>query len=142
VGPFDYPEAQAVCRNLRLLGQQDWRLPTVGEVQRIYDVSSKLLRFSPPKFDEDYGLNDALKHDAWRVRNFTVNGDTFEGNRILIWSSTPGDQAGRHQGVYFGRVYSVDDDQKIGSSLHGTVRRMPFHAYVLCVRGGGDQAAQ
>lgn len=141
VGPFDYPQAQAVCSGLRLLGAQDWRLPTVEEVQRIYDVSSKALRFSPPKFDPDYGLNDAIKHDAWRVRDFTVNGDTFDGNRILVWSSTPGDQPGRHQAVYFGRAYSVDDDQKIGTALHGTHRRMPFHAYVLCVRDGGDQAA-
>lgn len=134
VGPFDFAEAKAVCAGLKLLGQQDWRLPTVEEVQRIYQVSSKAFRFSPPKFDPDYGLNEAMKHDAWRVRDFEVNGDSFNGNRVLIWSSTPGDRAGRHEAVYFGRAYSVDDNEKIGSSLHGTIRRSPFHAYALCVR--------
>lgn len=142
VGPFNFPQAQSVCANLKLLGQQDWRLPTVEEVQRVYMVSSKSFRFSPPKFDPDYGLNDALKHDAWRVREFTVDGDTFNGNRILIWSSTPGDKPGRHEAVYFGRAYSVDDDQKVGSALHGTMRRSPYHAYVLCVRNGQDQASR
>jgi hypothetical protein len=139
IGPFDFPQAQAVCAGLRLLGQH-WRLPTVEEVQRVYDVSSKAFRFSPPKFDPDYGLNDAIKHDAWRVSDFAVNGDTFNGNRILIWSSTPGDQPGRHEGVYFGHAYSVDDDAKVGSALHGTRRRSPYHAYALCVRDSGDQA--
>jgi hypothetical protein len=141
VGPFDFTQAKAVCTGLKLLGQQDWRLPTVEEVQRVYEVSSKAFRFSPPKFDPDYGLNEAIKHDAWPVHDFTVNGDTFNGNRVLIWSSTPGDQPGRHEAVYFGRAYSVDDDQKIGSALHGTMRRSPFHAYALCVRGAEDQQA-
>lgn len=142
LGPFDFPQAQAVCAGLELLGEHDWRLPTVQEVQRIYQVSSKMFRFSPPKFDPDYGLNEAMKHDAWRVPDFTVGGDTFDGNRVLIWSSTPGDQPGRHEAVYFGRAYSVDDDQKVGSSLHGTHRRSPFHAYALCVRDGGDDASR
>jgi hypothetical protein len=142
VGPFDYPQAQTVCAGLRLLGQQDWRLPTVEEVQRIYEVSSKAFRFSPPKFDPEYGLNDAIKHDAWRVRDFTIDGDTFNANRILIWTSTPGDQPGSHQGVYFGRAYSVDDNVKAGDALHGTRRRMPFQAFVLCVRNAGDEASR
>ncbi len=143
VGPFDFAEAKAVCGALRLLGQQNWRLPTVEEVQRIYQVSSKAFRFSPPKFDPDYGLNEAMKHDAWRVRDFEVNGDSFNGNRLLIWSSTPGDRPGRHEAVYFGRAYSVDDNEKVGSSLHGTLRRSPFHAYVLCVRSDAqDQASR
>src|SRR6185437_917 len=140
-GPFDFPQAQALCAGLTLAGQQDWRLPTVDEVKRIYQVSSKTFRFSAPKFDPDYGLNEALKRDAWQVHEFTVDGDEFNGNRVLIWSSTAGDQPGRHEAVYFGRVYSVDDNVKIGSKLHGTVRRSPFHAYALCVRGGQDQAS-
>lgn len=138
-GPFDYPEAQALCAQLSLLGQRDWRLPTLQELQRVYAVSSRALRFSPPKFDPDYGLNDALKRDAWPVRDFTVQGDSFNGNRLLIWTSTPGDQTGRHEAVYFGRAYSVDDDQRIGIALHGTHRRMPFHAYALCVRSGQEE---
>jgi len=141
-GPVDFDQAKALCAGLTLLAQHDWRLPTLEEVQRVYAVSSKTFRFSPPKFDPDYGLNEALKHDAWRVREFTVDGDEFNGNRILIWSSTPGDQPDRHEAVYFGRAYSVDDDQKIGSKLHGTVRRSPFHAYALCVRNDQDQASR
>jgi hypothetical protein len=140
VGPFSFTQAQAVCAGLKLQGEQDWRLPTVDEVQRVYQVSSKAFRFSTPKFDSDYGLNEAIKHDAWQVREFTVDGDQFDGNRLLIWSSTPGDQAGRHEAVYFGRAYSVDDDKKVGSALHGTMKRSPYHAYVLCVRNAPDQA--
>lgn len=142
VGPFDYPQAQALCAGLKLAGQQGWRLPTVEEVKRIYAVSSRTFRFSAPKFDPDYGLNEAIKRDAWQVHEFTVDGDQFNGDRVLIWSSTPGDQAGRHQAVYFGRVYSADDNVKIGSKLHGTMRRSPYHAYALCVRNAPDQASR
>lgn len=142
VGPFDFTQAKAVCAGLRLLGQQDWRLPTAQEVQRIYLVSSRSFRLSTPKFDPDYGLNEAIKRDAWQVHEFTVDGDQFNGNRVLIWSSTPGDQPGRHEAVYFGHVYSVDDSKKVGSKLHGTVWRAPYHAYALCVRNAPDQASR
>ncbi len=94
MGPSIFTQAQAVCASLQLLGTQDWRLPTVEEVERVYLPSSKAFRFSPPKFDPDYGLDEAIKRDAWRLQDFTVGGDTFNSNRLLIWSSTPGSGVG------------------------------------------------
>lgn len=141
VGPFNYAQAKAVCAGLQLLGFQDWRLPTLEELEHVYLPSRKTFRTSPPKFDDDYGLYQAIKHDAWQLRDFTVGGDTFNANRLLIWSSTAGDAPGQHKAVYFGRAYSVDDDQRVGGVLPGTSRRNPFHAYALCARDAAAQAS-
>jgi hypothetical protein len=133
-GPVNYSQASALCAGLSLLGAQDWRVPTVDEVKRVYLPSSRTFRYSWPKFDPNYGLREAIEHDAWRVHDFTVGTDSFVANRLLIWSSTPGEAPGEHEAVYFGVAYSVPDDKAVGSSFHGRGRRMPFHAYVLCVR--------
>ena len=117
-----------------MLGYSNWRLPTLEEIQRVFPVSSKGWRWAAPEFDAAYGINQALKSGAWRPAAFTVNGDSFNGNRLLLWTSTPGDQPGEHAALYFGRRFSVNDEQKQGTSLKGTRTRNPFQGYALCVR--------
>jgi tetratricopeptide (TPR) repeat protein len=139
-GPWDFNGAQAFCSNLQILGYADWRLPTLQEAQSVYLASAKRWRWSVPKFAPGYGLDDALSQGVWRPAAFTVGGDTFNGNRILLWTSTPGDQAGEHVGLYFGKRYNARDDQKIGIALAGERRRNPYQGYALCVRSGQTQA--
>lgn len=134
-GPWDYREAASFCASLRLLGYSSWRLPTADELRKVYRVSSKGWRWSSPQFSPGYGI------DGWKLADFTVAGDTFNGNRILMWSSTPGNQAGRHQGVYFGRPYSVADGLRAGVSLGEEKWRNPFQGYALCVRTEAAQVA-
>ena len=132
-GPWSYTDAAAFCSRLQLLGYGGWRLPTLQEVQQVYLPSSKAWRWSKPRFAAAYGVGEALDEHIWRLADFTVEGDNFNGNRLLIWSSTPGNGPGEHEGVYFGRAYSVKDEAKMGMTLRGAARD-PFHAYAFCVR--------
>jgi len=132
--PWNFAEAQNFCANLVLLGYSDWRLPTVAELQHVYLPSRKGWRWSTPKFAPGYGVEDALKHGQWQPAAFDVADGRFAGNRLLIWSSTPGDGPAEHQGVYFGRAYSVKDDLRVGISLGDKGRRDPFQGFALCVR--------
>jgi tetratricopeptide (TPR) repeat protein len=133
-GPWNYPDARAFCAKLQLLGHDDWRLPTVDELQQIYLVSSHAWRWSEPKFLPESGMNEGLKSGLWRVQNFSVNGGDFSSNRLLLWSSSPGDEDGEHVGVYFGRPHSVQDGTRLGDTFPGESRRNPFHGYAVCVR--------
>ncbi len=133
-GAWDYRDAVAFCMELRLLGHDDWRLPTADELQQVYLVSSHGWRWSQPKFAPESGMTEALKSGLWRVPDFSVNGDEFEGNRLLLWTSTAGEADGEHVGVYFGRSYSVKDGTSSAVSFPGRSRRDPFHGYAVCVR--------
>jgi len=133
-GSWNFADSQTFCAGLRMLGYSNWRLPTVDEVQHIYLVSSKGWLWTRPQFSADYGIDYALKRGIWQPAAFTIAGDTFNGTRLLIWSSTPGDQSGEHAAVYFGKRYSVRDDLNAGVSLKGLTMRNAFQGYALCVR--------
>jgi tetratricopeptide (TPR) repeat protein len=133
-GPWNQADSAAYCSGLRLLAYSNWRLPTLDETKRIFLLSSKGWMWNYPEFDAAYGVNDALKRGVWKPASFSVAGDTFSGNRLLLWTSTPGDKPGEHAAVYFGKRYSVSDDLKVGISLPGSSIRNPFQGYAFCVR--------
>jgi hypothetical protein len=133
VGPWDFSGAQSFCSALSLAGYSSWRLPTTEELQHVFLASSTGWRWSVPKFDEGYGINEALKRGTWKLASFSVGRNTFRGNRLLIWTSTPGDRDGEHAAFYFGVRHSVKDDLKVGESLWGHMLN-PFQGYALCVR--------
>ena len=132
--PVTHAEAQAFCSGLSVAHYSNWRLPTAPEVGRIYLPSTQGWRWSHPRFDENYGLSEAIRRGVWRPASFSVGGDTFPGNRLLIWTSTPGDGPGEHVAVYFGQPYSVADHASVGTSLKGATIRKPYQGYALCVR--------
>lgn len=133
-GPWNYKEAVAFCESLQMLGYDDWRLPTANELEQVYQVSAHTWRWSEPKFAPESGMSEALKSGLWRVTAFTVNGDEFPGNRLLLWTSSPGDGDAEHIGLYFGRPYSVKDDTRVAATFPGRSRRDPFRGYAICVR--------
>jgi hypothetical protein len=112
----------------------NWRLPTADELQHVFRVSSKGWRWSKPTFDPDYGIDEALGQKQWRPPELVINGDHFQGNRLLFWTSTPATKPGEHIGLYFGERYSVRDDQRIGSTFEGSASRTPFQGFALCMR--------
>jgi hypothetical protein len=134
VGPWNLSDAQSFCTMLDLGDYSNWRLPTVDELKHVFHASSKRWRWSNPTFDPGYGIDEALEQKQWRPPEFVVDGDHFEGNRLLLWTSTPADKPGEHVGLYFGKGYSVKDDQRIGSTFEGSASRTPFQGYALCMR--------
>jgi hypothetical protein len=132
-GPWDFSDAQSFCANLRLIEYSNWRLPTAEELQHVFLASSAGWHWSVPKFDEGYGVTDALKRGTWRVASFSVGEHTIQGNRLLIWTSTPGDRDGEHAAFYFGVRHSVQDGLKVGEGPWGPMLN-PFQGYALCVR--------
>jgi hypothetical protein len=141
-GPWNFEQAQSACAQLRLLGYGDWRLPTLPELQRIYLPSSHRWAWSSPSFEPAYGMDEALRRGVWRIGSFTVGGDTFSGNRLLLWSSTPGAEQGTHAAVFFGQRYDVEDSLSVGTHLNGVRSRTPFRAYGVCVRADGALAGR
>jgi hypothetical protein len=83
-------------------------------------------------------LNTALKRGVWKLPDFWVNGDRFDGNRLLIWTRTAADQPGEHVALYFGKSFDIADQQKVGSVLPGSAKRRPFQGYALCVRAANQ----
>jgi hypothetical protein len=68
-------KAKKFCRDLRLDGQSDWRLPTIGELQRLYDKSAEAPGVNPPSH----------WHGA-EAMNYHMKGNLFlTGDQ---WSST------------------------------------------------------
>jgi len=133
-GPWNLSDAQSFCTRLDLGDYSNWRLPTVDELQHVFHASSKGWRWSKPTFDPGYGIDAALDQKQWRPAEFVVDGDHFQGNRLLLWTSTPADKPGEHVGLYFGNRYSVRDEQRIGASFEGSASRAPFQGYALCMR--------
>ena len=132
-GPWDFSDAQLFCSTLKLAGYSNWRLPSAEELQQVFLPSSSGWHRSVPKFAEGYGVSNALTRSKWAPASFTVDGKKFQGNRLLVWTNTPGDRDGEHAAIYFGVRHSVKDDLKVGDSLWGHMIN-PFQGYALCVR--------
>lgn len=104
--------AMKYCRNLRLAGYSDWRLPNMAELQPIYDKTANAPGLSGPQ--------KKPRTDTWHVK-----GNLFlTGNQ---WSSNyPTDDRGRPSGYayYFDFNSGKPNEDEDG---HG--------ARALCVRG-------
>jgi hypothetical protein len=130
---WNFEDAQAFCSNLNLVGHADWRLPSADELQRIFLVSAPGWQRARPRFVAGYGLNQAMSDGRWTPDSFAVNGTTFQGNRLFLWTSTTGVAQGQHVGLYFGVPHSIDDHLRSGQSQWGRMMN-PFQGYALCVR--------
>jgi tetratricopeptide (TPR) repeat protein len=134
VEPWNLGDAQSFCAMLSLGAYSNWRLPTAEELQQVFHESSRRWYWSAPTFDQGYGIDAALEQKQWRPADFVIDGAHFNGTRLFLWTSTPSDKSGEHVGLYFGKRYSVRDEQRMGSTFEGSVGRTPFQGYALCMR--------
>jgi hypothetical protein len=130
---WNFADARSFCSTLTLAGYSDWRLPNAEELQHVFLASTPGWHGARPRFVAGYGLNEALSKGTWAPASFTLNGTKFQGNRLFFWTSTPGEQAGEHVGLYFGTPHSVEDGVRAGESQWGPLLN-PFQGYALCVR--------
>jgi hypothetical protein len=101
---LDWGDANAYCKNLRLGKYTDWRLPTIDELEGIYD------------FGIDVTGQWGGEAVTWHVKgNLKLSGD--------IWSSSLSKLPRNDWVWYFRFRYGARDESRIDIPLH-----------VLCVR--------
>jgi hypothetical protein len=116
-----WPEANAYCSKLNQAGYDGWRLPTLDELQGIYDpgVSTQTL------FGHDVAVNVHVKG------NLKVTGWT--------WGDRQGDYPGKpYQTAWFIELgappdHSFDVGKPLSNFLH-----FDWHMRALCVRRAGE----
>ncbi len=116
---IEWDGADKYARNLKLAGYSDWRLPTIGELESIYDPNNVT-----GKWEGMY--DDTGKYEEWHIH-------TIEGFRLtapFVWGATI-------EGLARARCF----DFYLGE-------RKDFHLAessalrALCVRLSGEQGAQ
>ena len=121
-GYVTWQDAADYCRNLRLAGHSDWRLPAMDELQSIYDN---------PAAQEEH-LTESFKHFADKVMSHAHragNNSHIKGGLELsgcdgpaycwAWSNTRANTSGEMWDLYFhsGKRYSYSKNRRAGSSL-------------------------
>jgi Protein of unknown function (DUF1566) len=104
----DWNQATAYCSNLRLAGYSGWRLPTIEELQGIYDPSA------PVQTTFDFGVVSVY----------------VKGNLKLTgwdWSSTQGDKPD------LARTFGFSGENRGAFAL-----RFNYNMRALCVRRSGE----
>jgi hypothetical protein len=111
----DWNQASAYCSNLRLAGNNDWRLPTIEELEGIYDPSVSIKTVS------DYGVINLhvkgnLKLTGWQ------------------WSSSQGDAPGKPWQVAWHFIFH----HSTGERQNGFSLQFSYSMRALCVRRSGE----
>ena len=109
--------AKKYCRNLRLAGNSDWRLPNMAELQGIYDLHANAPGLA--------GYRKKQRDFTWHVKgNLFLTGDQWSSNYLM-------DDRGRFSGyaMYFDFNEGKPNEDPTGFPY-------PFDGMrALCVRG-------
>jgi hypothetical protein len=112
-------KAVKYCRNLRLAGNADWRLPSIGELEGIYDKDANAPGLMGP--------SGKGAPSTWHVKgNLFLTGMQWSGNR-------PTDDRG-HPSAYAWRFNFNDGRKYDGDEISFSVAKR-----ALCVRTSGRQ---
>lgn len=112
----DQPQAKAYCSSLQYAGYRDWRLPSLEELQGVYDPSVSTVK-----------IVSGITYDA-HVK------DGLNLSTGWVWSSREGEHAGKpYQGAWFFQFFdlptAVDKGKPRENFLH-----FSFQMRALCVR--------
>jgi len=112
----DQPQAAAYCSTLQYAGYSGWRLPTLEELQSIYD----------PKNSSKKKVVAGIEYEVH------VKGD-LNLTTGWVWSDRPGDSPGRpYQSAwlfqFFDQASNFDKGKPLSNFLH-----FHFHMRALCV---------
>lgn len=113
----DWPKANAYCSDLKLAGDSDWRLPTLEELQEIYDPSVNTPRV--------FG-GDGLTYGVHVKGNLNLTGWT--------WSSLQGDNPGKPYQVAWLFKFSPAPLSRIGMQPQYNFLHFTYNMRALCVR--------
>jgi hypothetical protein len=115
----NWHKALKYCRDLRLAGYSDWRLPTLPELEKIYDKGAE----APGRAGTERG-----RPFSWHVKgNLFLTGDQWSATQRL-------DDRGHPSGLawYFDFNDGTENDDDAGLV---TGRFASYGRRALCVRG-------
>ncbi len=117
----DWPQATAYCSDLKLAGHRDWRLPTLEELQGIYDPSVSVRRV--------FG-GDGLTYDVHVKGDLILTGWT--------WSSLQGDNPGKPYQTAWLFKFSPAPLSNVGMQPQYNFLHFSYNMRALCVHHPGE----
>jgi len=114
---MNWEDALAYAEDLTLAGYDDWRLPSVKELQSIVDYTHS------PNATDPADLGPAIDTDFFTTTALPAGTTSYDPDYGYFWSSTSAyfnpDDPGYYYGWYVAFGTAVDDMEFTGEDMHG-----------------------